>query len=302
MTIQLTQNIFVGGIEQSAGTILTLNAGLEGELVSSRRAIYITDPMSNRDMPVEWALDSSGNPVGLVGPDASIIRIPQILLQCGVPIGIAPTGTMAANGAVTLGTALNATYNDGIWLYYPSGAVYSGSDAGFFWTVMSSTTLGTVYNNIYVPGTNSFNIPASLTAVSDAGPGAFAGVTSEITALSVTVPGGLMGKNGGIYEEHAATYNSSATNKTVSTKLAGTTFATYNATTSTFFRYLGRFNNKGSESRNFFNQYQIYGYTNASSWTTINTAASQTLTITLTRSTATDTLVLEYTIAEVKPS
>ena len=75
MTIQLTQAIYVGGVVQNAGTQLTLEAGLEGALVSSGRAIYISDPMTHRDAPAEWSLDSSGNPVGLVGPDGEIQKL-----------------------------------------------------------------------------------------------------------------------------------------------------------------------------------------------------------------------------------
>lgn len=104
--------------------------------------------------------------VNLLDPGGTPARIPYILAQCNVPIGIAPTGTMAANGAITLGTALNTTYSGGLWLYLPAGAAYAGSLAGFYWTVMSSTTLGTVYNNTYTPGTDPVDIPASPTAIS----------------------------------------------------------------------------------------------------------------------------------------
>lgn len=176
-------------------------------------------------------------------------------------------------------------WHDGrrLWLYYAAGAVFSGSAAGFYWTVMSSTTAGTVYTNTYVPGTSSFDIPASPTAVVDAGPGAFTGVTSEITAISITVPGGAMGINGTLSSEYAWSCNNSAGNKTCSSKLAGTTFSTFSGTTSTFARYLGRLQNKGVQNRNFYNQYQTYGVTNSSNWSSIDTSAAQTFTQTITR-------------------
>jgi len=230
-----------------------------------------------------------------------------VLLQCGVPIGIAPTGTMAANGAVTLGTALNATYSGGIWLYYPSGAVYSGSAAGFFWTVMSSTTLGTVYNNTYVPGTNAFDIPASPTAVSDAGPGAFTGVTSEITALSVTVPGGLMGINGSVGTDNLFTMNNNANNKILSFKINGSPYSVSTRTTNTASRESNRFMNAGIVNRQ---QIYVGGIAFTDGITTvanpnivsINTNANVTLTWTLQIAVATDFGILNTLRVIVYPS
>lgn len=63
-----------------------------------------------------------------------------------IPVAIAPTGTMANNGAITLGTALNATYPQ-IYLCLPASAIVAGSAVGCYYAVMSSATAGTVYNN-----------------------------------------------------------------------------------------------------------------------------------------------------------
>lgn len=235
-----------------------------------------------------------------------------VLLQCGVSIGIAPTGTMGANGAVTLGTALNTTYSGGIWLYYPSGAVYSGSAAGFFWTVMSSTTLGTVYNNIYVPGTNAFDIPASPTAVSDAGPGAFTGVTSEITALSVTVPGGLMGNNGSILSYGLRNHNNSAGNKTLRIKYGATTIANRNDTTSVTSAFSTSFSNMGSTSRQMIVAGSAGGlastYLSGTTSGAVNTIATEdtsinnNMSVTMQLATATDHTSLAHLLITVMPS
>ena len=86
---------------------------------------------------------------GLAIASGQPTNVPVVIDQNGVPIGISPTGSMAANGAVTIGTALDQIYADGIWLYYPVGAAYGGSVAGFFLTVIFSTTPGTVFNNNY---------------------------------------------------------------------------------------------------------------------------------------------------------
>ena len=230
-----------------------------------------------------------------------------VLLQCGVSIGIAPTGTMGANGAVTLGTALNTTYSGGVWLYYPAGAAYSGSAAGFYWTVMSSTTAGTVYTNTYVPGTSSFDIPASPTAVVDAGPGAFTGVTSEITAISVTVPGGLMGKHGSLRWSLLFTHNNSANNKVLTHKFGAVSIATSTRTTTTTSRESNCVINAGRADKQIANGGGVAfadGNTTVPnpSIQSIDTGVDKVLSFTLTHGTATDFATLDRTVVEVLPS
>ena len=119
---------------------------------------------------------------------------PYVLAQWSVPSGVAPTGSVAANGALTLGTALSTTYSGGIWLNFPAGAAYAGSAAGSYWCVMTSTTLGTIYN-VQLGATVPF-IPVNPAAIVAAGPGAYTGVTTTQTCASVIVPGGAMGPNG----------------------------------------------------------------------------------------------------------
>ena len=121
---------------------------------------------------------------------------PRSLEKCGTPIGNAPSGTVAANGDLTLGTELNQTYSGGLWLYFPPGAAYAGSTAGFYWVVMSSTTLGTIFGNLYVPGVDSWDRPGSPINIVAAGPGAYVGVVANIAGITVKVPGGIMGNHG----------------------------------------------------------------------------------------------------------
>lgn len=254
-----------------------------------------------------WSLDASGNPAGLVGPDGSTIFVPQILAQSGVPIGIAPSGTMGANGAVTLGTALNVTYSGGLWLYLPAGAAYAGSIAGFYWTVMSSTTVGTVYGDTYTPGTNSPNIPASPTPIVDAGPGAFTGLTTEITAVSVLLPGGSLGKNGQLVVETYTQSTNSAGNKISTTKLGGVSLESRYNTTDTSPSQRITYMNRGSEARQTKNRAaSTIGFMPpgvAAVDTTVDTSVDQTLTFTLQKPTAaTDWQILAAYHVEVRPS
>lgn len=83
------------------------------------------------------------------------------------PRGIAPSGTVAADGTITLGTALPATFPQ-ITLYLPAGAI-SGGAAGFYCVEMSSATVGVVRDRFG---------GAALTGSGSA----YTGVTTEVTA------------------------------------------------------------------------------------------------------------------------
>src|SRR3990170_2224876 len=111
----------------------------------------------------------------------------QILQSTAMPIVIPSSGSIAANGAVTLTTALPNTYPD-IYLYFP---------------------------------TNKPVIPASPTPIVAAGPGAYTQSTSEITAVSVNIVGGSMGKNGIVKQEATVFALNNANSKTVKWKFGG---------------------------------------------------------------------------------
>ncbi len=106
------------------------------------------------------------------------------------------TGTLSGTGPFTdwtLSYQFLATYS-GVYLYFIAGAVYSGSVAGWYYTVMSSTTVGTVYDNIYTAGTLS--IPASPTGIVSAAIGEFTQTTLAVSGLNFPHTGGMLGING----------------------------------------------------------------------------------------------------------
>lgn len=91
--------------------------------------------------------------------------------------GVAPSGTVAADGTITLGTALPAAIAQ-IALYLPAGAIAGGS-AGFYAVEMSSTTVGIVRDRF------------GGSALTGSG-SAYTGVTTEVTAYSWAIkPGDL---------------------------------------------------------------------------------------------------------------
>jgi len=165
------------------------------------------------------------------------MRAIEIIAMESGPFGIAPSGTLTAGGALTLGTALDNTYGPsnnncpGIWLYFPATA-FSTLPASYYWTVMSSTTLGTVYNIPYTaPGLfptitqNQANIAGIAIGT---GVGYTAPITN-ITSFSIQLPPNIMGSNGGFRITTACCNNGTAGNKTMRA-LIGNTVALASAT------------------------------------------------------------------------
>ena len=95
----------------------------------------------------------------------------------------APTGTIntGSSGNITFGTAANRTYTEGLYVYLPSIATTPAITAGFYWCVMSSTTVGTLYASKGGAAIN-FTVGASYT-----------GVTTAVDVPLQTLKGGLIG-------------------------------------------------------------------------------------------------------------
>lgn len=232
-----------------------------------------------------------------------------ILAQSGVPVGLAPNGTIATNGTVTLGTALSVTYSNGIWLRFPANAVVGDTTGGIYWCVMSSTTVGTVYAGKidtasaftpYIGSTSGGAVTGSNSAYTQ--------TTSAFVLLAnITMPGNAIGNNGSLHVSADFLANSNANSKAPGIYVDGT--AIYSATLSSWYsvRALGVFRNKGSGTIN------STGYQN--SLTGLGSQSSQAVglgAVDTTQDTqlylygklavATDYIVLDAFSAEVKPS
>jgi hypothetical protein len=120
--------------------------------------------------------------------------------QVAAPMMVGNSGTVAASatlGNLTLGTALDAVYGPtnnncpGIWIYLPATALAAPNNvAGWYWCVMSSTTVGTVYavqplnggvSQVAVSGTQ-------LGATNPFSPGGQAGYSYNWAAPQVVAP------------------------------------------------------------------------------------------------------------------
>lgn len=138
------------------------------------------DTFDVEQLPPEW------KNAGVVVDDQPVVKVPAMIspgstaLEVirdsaqGVVKGIAPSGTVAADGTITLGTALPAAFAE-IALYLPAGAI-AGSSEGFYFVEMSSATVGVVLDRLG---------GAAMTGSGSA----YTGATSEVTLRSEVLVG-----------------------------------------------------------------------------------------------------------------
>jgi hypothetical protein len=225
----------------------------------------------------------------------------------GVPIGIPSSGTIGNNGALSGVTAFDRTISE-CYLYFPANAVYSGSAAGFYYVVMSSTTAGTIYADTYVPG-NIPVIPGSPTAISATGPGAYTGVTTETTLAQWILHGGSLGPLGLHRLIAKLGFYNSANNKQINTYLGGSRInLNNNFTTNRSYSFNCTFQNCASESRQRSQPYYAFDGQGGNpyngippSQTAINTANDATYYVKAALTNAADWVLLENYHAEYNP-
>src|SRR4051812_35901061 len=110
--------------------------------------------------------------------------VPIILSAGGIPFIALSSGSVAANGAISAISGLNAIYPNA-YCWFPANIVATVAAAGWRYCTFSSTTAGVAFLDTYTSG--KATIPASPTAVTD-GKGAFTGEIAEIAGLTITIP------------------------------------------------------------------------------------------------------------------
>lgn len=226
---------------------------------------------------------------------------PYDLIQAGLPMILPSSGSMGNNGAITLTTALDATYAN-CYLYLPANAIEAGSAAGWYFAQMSSTTLGTVYNNTYTSGVPS--IPASPAAFATTGPGAYTQSTATfVAALSTTLHGGIIGANGSIYFYPHLVMLTSGTTKSIEIRSGATAIATQGFTAAIHSAVPYFLRNKGAQNSNVTNGLVGFGSSGsvAAVHKTIDTSVDSTLTVNLSVAAATDYVILEGCLITINP-
>ena len=175
-----------------------------------------TDGVNN----VATSTDSGGNTILIDGTTGLPLGVPRRIFSSGIPSGIPSSGSIGNNGALTLGTPFANVYGPsngnipGIWLSFPAGAVYAGSLVGSYWTVMSSTSAGTVYNNLLTAG--SLSPPTNPTPIVATGPGAYTqnvGFGNVVPLVLGTLPANALGPNGFLQVFAKAAMSNTANNK-----------------------------------------------------------------------------------------
>ena len=219
------------------------------------------------------------------------------LVGTGIPLILPSSGTIGNNGALSAITALPTTYA-ACYMYFPAGAIEVGSAAGMYYVVMSSTTAGTIYNNLYTGGTPT--IPESPTPFVTVGPGAYAQTTAaQITLFTGTVPGGAMGVDGSLLIDADFANIGNTNAKTQRIIFGGQTVHQVSQATAANVAGLWRtrITNRGEVGKQYVNPLGVLAATVGSAGTfgntSVNTAADVTLSFTSELAVATDYVVLQ---------
>ncbi len=190
------------------------------------------------------------------------------------------------------------------FLYFPGNAIFTGSAAGLYYTEITSTGVGTIYNNVYSGGQP--DRPTSLIPFVTTGPGAYTQTTgTDITVFSSTLPGGLLGKQGVMSTILLFEGNNSASNKLSRLKLASNNLYSLNQTSIIGKELFNVFRNTGTEASNevglsgagsSFSQHSA-----SASRYFIDTAIDQSIVFTVNLANANDFCYLEGITAQVQP-
>jgi hypothetical protein len=241
-------------------------------------------------------LSASGGTV-LTSPQLTGVPQPtrSIVATWGLPVILPSSGSIGNNGALTLTTALITTFAN-CWMYFPANAISAGSAAGVYFVQMSSTTAGTIYNNTLTSG--SPTIPASPTAFSTTGPGAYTQTTSAVALVTLPILGGAMGANGALYVRDLWIGPNPSGSRQTQVTFGGSVMATYSPANQNTLGVERMIGNMGVTNA----QAVIAASTSLSSdigaaaslptFPTVNTANNQNLVLTGLIGTATDYLIL----------
>lgn len=239
------------------------------------------------------SVDAAANITGILAADGQAHSYGRILAQSAIPFVLPSSGTFTGGtGALSAITALPATYSGGCFMYFPAGAGLP-QGAGWYWTIMSSTTAGTVYNNVYSSGDPKVASPGSGVAGTaiTSGAASYTQTTSTVYGPSHTLPGGALGKNGMLYLDHSWQTVNNANAKLGYCEVGAISSSTSLASVASR-SVLRRFFNENSEAVNkLMNGWSTLDGTYSRG--TVNTAADVTIRFGMDIDVATDYIVLE---------
>lgn len=224
--------------------------------------------------------------------------IPYILAKSAVPVILAPNGTVATNGTITLSTALPTTYYGGAWVRLPAGAV-SGGLAGLYWVVFSSMTVGAVKNVFVDPATAFIPYIPTGTLVNVTGSNVgYAQTTATTTLINIAITGGLLGPVGGFRLQQTASCIGNANGKVLETKLGTAQIGYASASGYGGMHILSTCLNRGVATQQISTRNPL-GASSTAHFATVNTAADTSVNLTAQMNVATDYVVIECFILEI---
>lgn len=225
------------------------------------------------------------------------------LAESGVPVILAPNGTVATSGVVTFGTALPLTFPYA-WVRLPAGAVVGGA-AGLYYATCTSATVCQIYTNFVDPSTTAFtpSVPASPVAAIGSNAAYTQTTATQLVLLNTTIPAKAMGAYGSIRKTILAAIPTNANAKTIGMGLSGGVIVTSAQTTATGWRGLLQIYNAGDTSHQLTNNPASGwgGFTGTPSYSTLDTTQAQALVVTGQLAVATDYLVIVTNLDEIFP-
>ena len=230
----------------------------------------------------------------------------RVIWQSGIPF-VLPGGDGASNGLSFTGTRGVFTLSSailagvyamlgGCYLYLPAGAGGLAS-SGWRWATFSDDTNGEVFQETYTVGSGVPTVVSSPTQQPALTAGRITQSVSEITAVSFTQSGGLMGSNGLMRDLWKFVCTNSAGQKTLRIKIGGVA-STIEQWTTTNLCTDGESvrQNAGVQNKQIGNRpYAWLGYSGITTFlgdsSSVDTSSDQTVTMTLQLASNVDSLI-----------
>lgn len=295
------QQTAITALQSTATSLQTQISALPGGIPAglTLAQLSVQFPASNYSTNVQYGTADDG----LVQSNGSawISGIHFPLFQTSIPIIIAPSGTMANNCALTLGTPIDLTYPSA-YMVLPSNAIAASTGVVLPYVQMSSATLGTCFQQQYSFGQPI--VPTSPAAYVTTGPGAFTvNTTQSLMTYSVNIPASALGTSGRL--EIKYTYSQSGTNSKSAAIFWGSTEigATENETTAGTYNVTRTIINQGVTNSQLQMGTSGTGTVATQGFTAIDTTKPMSLEIQFNRLTSvTDWMVLRSMTIDLFPS
>jgi hypothetical protein len=157
----------------------------------------------------DWSVNSSS----ALYPVSPVSYFSDVVARARAPSGTISTGS---SGNITFGTAAPRAYTEGLWVYLPTIATTPAITAGWYWCVMSTTTLGTLSLTQGGAAIN-FTVGASYT-----------GVTTQVNHPGFTALGAVLGTKRRLAISGIVTATANANTKTTYLSFGGQNAAANN--------------------------------------------------------------------------